>query len=157
MCRPLICFAFILALFAGAQAQRNFSATVQVQVVSSGDTPPTEMGKFLEKELGELVDLTLSKEKPDYLLLVFLEKIPTQGPAFYAVTFNSFKAAECSYKNSIVDGKVARTDCKALSRFATIAFIPEAQIKEKAKELANSFNLQVIDPDRKAYQKNRAY
>jgi len=147
----------VITFTTAAHAQKNFAATVQVQVISSADTSPTEMGKLVERELTEMVDITVAKEKADYMLLIFLEKIPTNGPAFYAVTFNSFKGAECSYKNNIVDGKVARTDCKALSRFATIAFIGEAQIKDKASELAKAFNSTVIDPDRKAFRTNRSF
>jgi hypothetical protein len=158
MNKLLIILAFMLTTFAmSAQGQKNFAATVQVQVISSADTPQNEMGKFVEKELTDMVDITLAKDKADYTLIIFLEKIPTNGPAFYAITFNSFKAAECSYKNSIIDGKVARTDCKALSRIATIAFIGEAQIKDKASELAKSFNATVIEPDRKAFRANRSY
>jgi hypothetical protein len=157
MYKLFILIVFIsVGLTGAAQAQKNFTASVQVQVISSADTPPTEMGKLVEKALTDMVDITAGKEKADYMLLIFLEKIPTpNGPAFYAVTFNSFKGAECSYKNNIIDGKVARTDCKALSRFATIAFISETQIKDKAAEIAKSFNEMVIEPDRKAFKINR--
>jgi hypothetical protein len=156
MYKLFILIVFIsVGLTGAAQAQKNFTASVQVQVISSADTPPTEMGKLVEKALTDMVDITAGKEKADYMLLIFLEKIPTNGAAFYAVTFNSFKGAECSYKNNIIDGKVARTDCKALARVATIAFITDAQIKDKAAEIAKSFNEMVIEPDRKAFKINR--
>jgi hypothetical protein len=158
MYRLLICFAFILAIFTAAQAQRNFSATVQVQVVSSPDTPANDMAKSLEKELGAYVDISIKPKSADYLLQVFLERVPTgSGPNVYAEGYNFFRHAECTYKNPLVDGKVVRPDCNALVRFSTIAFITEAQLKDKAKETVNTFNQLVVDPDRKAYTVNRSY
>ena len=155
MCKLLIYIVLILTFFTAAQAQKNFQATVQVRVVSTKDTPATQMGPLLEKQLGDLVDVDVTQSKPDYSLYVFLEKIPSNGPAFYAFTYSFYRAAECTYKNSIVEGKVVRTDCRSLVQVSTTAFLSEAQIGEKATQIANLFNQAIIDPDRKAYQLNR--
>lgn len=144
-----------MTFFTVAQAQKKFSATVQIKVVSTKDTPATEMGSLLEKQLGDLVDVDITQGKPDYSLYVFLEKIPSDGPAYYAFTYSFYRAAECNYKNAIVEGKVVRTDCRALVQVSTTAFISDAQIKDKATQIANIFNQVIIDPDRKAYQLNR--
>lgn len=157
MYKLLICFSFILALSAAAQAQKTYATSVQVQMVSSKDTPPNEMGREIEKELGSIVDVSVKEKEADFSLIVFLEKIPSNGPAYFAVTFTFFKGAECSYKNAIVDGKVQRTDCRALAQLSTTGFIAEADMKAKAKEIVNSFTKSIIDPDRKAFQKNKSF
>ena len=157
MYRLLFCIAFILILFAGAQAQKNYATTVQVQIISTKDTPPNEMKATIEKELGSFVDVSIKEKEADFAVIVFLEKIPSNGPAFYALTFSYFKGAECSYKNVIVDGKIQRTDCRALAQLSTIAFIAEADMKLKAKEIVTSFNKTIIDPDRKAFARNKSF
>lgn len=158
MSKLFICLAFILLLFAaGAQAQKNYATTVQVQVISSKDTPPNDMKTEIEKELASFVDVSIKEKEADFSVIVFLEKIPSNGPAFFAVTFSYYKGAECSYKNAIVDGKVQRTDCRSLAQLSTIGFIAEADIKAKAKEIVSSFNKAIIDPDRKAFAKNKSF
>ena len=157
MYKILICLAFILVLFIGAQAQKTYSGTVQVQVVSTKDTPPNQMAKEIEGEINSIVDVKVKEKEADYSIIVFLEKIPSNGPAYYAVTFSFFKGADCSYKNAIVDGKVVRTDCRALAQISTIGFIAEADMKAKGKEIVNAFTKAIIDPERKAFQKNNSF
>lgn len=158
MYRLLFCFAFILILSTvGAQAQKNYATTVQVQVISTKDTPPNEMKAAIEKELGSFVDVSIKEKEADFAVFVFLEKIPSNGPAYYALTYSFYKGAECSYKNVIVDGKIQRTDCRALAQFFSIGFIPEAEMKAKAKEIVTLFNKGIIDPDRKAFIRNKSF
>jgi len=158
MYKLLICFAFILVLFtAGAQAQKTYSGTVQVQVVSTRDTPPNQMAKDIEAEINSIVDVKVKEKEADYSIIVFLEKIPSNGPAYYAITFSFFKGADCTYKNAIVDGKVVRTDCRALAQISTIGFLAEADMKAKSKEIVNAFTKAIVDPERKAFQKNNSF
>jgi hypothetical protein len=145
----------MLILFAGGiQAQRKFNANVFVQVISSKDTPPNDMAKFIGEDLASMADTTV-KDKGDYGIVVFIEKIPTQGPVFYAVTNILVKTAECTYKQSIVDGKVQKPTCQAIAQYSSIAFIGEAQLKEKAKEMVTNFNAAILEPERKAFMLNR--
>lgn len=155
MNRILIGFSFLLiCCVISAQAQRKFSAKVFVQIVSSKDTPQNDMAKFIGEDLSSIVDTTVS-DKGDYGIIVFLEKIPTQGPGFYAVTNAFVKSAECQYKQSIVDGKVQRPECQAIASYTSIAFLPETQLKAKAKEIVNNFNTAILEPSRKAFLLNR--
>lgn len=148
-------FMFIFVFFAvGAQAQRKFVATVQVVVVSSKDTPPNDMAKFVGEELTSITDTSV-KDKGDYGIIVFIEKIPTQGAVFYAVTNAFVKTAECTYKQQIVDGKMQRPSCQSLAQYTSIAFISDAQLKEKAKEIVNNFSAAILEPERKAFLLNR--
>jgi hypothetical protein len=151
MYKLLFCLACVLTIFTfGVQAQRRFSANVFVQVVSSPDTPPNDMSKFVGAELASIVDVNL-KDKGDYGLIVFIEKIPTQGPAYYAVTHVFVKMAECTYRQAIVDGKIQRPTCQALSQYSSIAFISDTQLKAKAREMVNGFQSVIIEPARKAF------
>jgi len=154
MYKLLFCLAFVLTLFVvGAQAQRKFSANVFVQVVSSPDTPANDMAKLVGEELGAIPD-TILKDKGDYGVIVLVEKIPTDGAAFYAVTHVFVKMAECTYKQAIVDGKIQRPTCQALAQYSSIAFISDKQMKDKARAIVKSFQSVIIEPARKAFQLN---
>lgn len=156
MYKPLICLAFILAFFSAAQAQRKFMANVQVQVISTKSTPQNDMMKTLIQELTGYVDVSLKDKDADYALMVFLEKIPSNGPAYFAVNFGFYKFADCSYKNSVVGGKPVGSECKSLAQISTIGFISEADIKAKAQEYVKAFNNVILEPERKAFYLNRA-
>lgn len=156
MRRPLICFVFLLAIVGTAQAQRKFMANVQVQVISTKATPQNDMLKTLTQELTGYVDVAVKDKEADYSMMVFLEKIPSDGPAYFAVNFSFYKFADCSYKNAIIAGKIAGSECKSLAQISTITFIPEAGIKAKAQEYVKAFNNMVLEPERKAFNLNRA-
>jgi len=111
------------------------------------------MAKFVGDELASIVDTNL-KEKGDYGVIVLIEKIPTDGAAFYAVTHVFVKMAECTYRQTIVDGKIQRPSCQALAQYSSIAFISDKQMKEKARTIVKSFQSVIIEPARKAFQLN---
>lgn len=157
MYKLLVCFTFVLIMTVAAFAQKTYSGTVQVRVISTKDTPPNDMAKTIESEINSFVDVKVKEKEADYAIYVYLEKIPSNGPAFYALTFNFFKNADCSYKNAIVDGKVVRTDCSALAQVFTVTFLPEADMKAKAKEIVTLFSKGIIEPERRAFQKNKSF
>lgn len=157
MYKLLICLTFIFMMAVIASAQKTYSGSVQVRVISTKDTPPNDMAKTIESEINSFVDVKVKEREADYAIYVYLEKIPSNGPAFYALTFNFFKNAECSYKNAIVDGKVVRTDCSALAQVFTVTFLPEADIKAKAKEIVTLFSKGILEPERRSFQKNKSF
>jgi hypothetical protein len=148
--------AFLVALFlvlcssSVIGQQKKFSATVQVQVFSSDKKVSDEFYSLITRELRSLNDVAIVDTEGAYILLVFPENI---NGKYYAFTFNVGKNAECTYKQTIVNGKPLKTNCIALESFNSMSIFSSERLKEKIEALIIGFDTDFLEPDRKIFNK----
>jgi len=146
----LILFILIFAVVCFGQ-QKQFSANVFVQTISSEKPVKDEVYSFASRELRSLGDVSLLGS-PEYKILILAEKIsdtPTGG--YYALTYSFLKVGECTYKSKISNTKPTQESCDSLQTFNSISLFSAESLKAKTESIIANFDANILEPDRKLF------